>query len=195
MAEIKSALELALERTKDIKSDPEALRRHEARETGKRLFAQLVKDPGFDLKNALKETPKEQRSWVREGLFSVVKSNITLPQTEADLDRVAVMETALAELVGDRGALKELLKQVRQFFQQYLDDRKQIFDSVRRQYEPRIKQKEQQLAQQYGRPVKLDPASDPEYTRAIQDHLEQLDGQYRKVLQQVNEHIQTLYRE
>jgi hypothetical protein len=194
MGEIKSALELALERTKDIKSDPEGLRRHEARETGKRLYAKLVENPDFNLKKALKDVPKDQQSWVREGLFSVVQSNLTLPQSEDDLDRLTTIEQALHELVSDRGVMKELMGQVRQFFRQYLEDRTELTENVRRQYEPRIKQKEQQLSQQYGRRVKLDPASDPEFSRVLQDHIGRLDEQYREALGQVTEHLKGMFR-
>ncbi len=194
MGEIKTALELALERTKDIKSDPEGLRRHESQETGKRLYAKLVEDPDFDLRKALKDVPKERQKWVREGLFSVAQSNLTLPQSEKDIERLNTVEQALRELVTDRGSLKELTGQVRQFFRQYLADREELTENVRRQYEPRIKQKEQQLSQQYGRRVKLDPATDPEYTRVLQDHIGRLDEQYRGALEQVSEHIQGMFR-
>lgn len=194
MAEIKSALELALERTKDIKSDPEGLRRHEAQETGKRLYAKFLEDPEFDLKKALKETPKEKQQWVREGLFSVIQNNLTLPKSEADLERLASVEHALSALLRDKSVLSELMGQVRQFFQRYLEDKKQLTENVRRQYEPRIKQKEQQLAQQYGRKVKLDPSTDPEYTRVLQDHIGQLDDQYRNALQQVHQHLTAMFR-
>lgn len=193
MAEIKSALELALERTKDIKSDPESLRRHQAQDDGKRLYARLLEDPEFDLTGALKKVDRDRRSWVREGLFSVARSNLTLPQSEAELEKLTTIERALSELVRDKGMLKELLNQVRQFFQQYLQDREQLTEELRRQYEPRMKQKEQQMAQQYGRQVQLDPATDPEFSRVLQDHIGQLEGQYRGALQQVDEHLQTMF--
>lgn len=193
MGEIKSALELALERTKDIQSDPEALRRHEAQDQGKRIFAKAQSDPEFNVRQALKEVEKDRRTWVREGLFGIARSNLTLPQSEADLQRVETIERVLAELVRDKSTLKELMQQVRQFFQQYLDDRNQLVEGLRRQYEPRMKQKEQQMAQQYGRQVKLDPANDPEFSRVLQDHIGQLDGQYRGALQQVDDHLQSMF--
>ena len=193
MAEIKSALELALERTKDIKSDPESLRRHQAKDDGKRLYARIQEDPQFDLTGALKQVERDRRTWVREGLFSVARSNLTLPQNEADVEKITTIERVLSELVRDTSTLTELMKQVRQFFQQYLEDRNQLTEELPRQYEPRMKQKEQQMAQQYGRQVNLDPATDPEFSRVLQDHIGQLDSQYRGALQQVDEHLQTMF--
>ena len=45
MAMIKSALEIALERTKDLKADPKALAATEARQEGKRLAGEYLADP------------------------------------------------------------------------------------------------------------------------------------------------------
>ena len=195
MGEIKSALELALERTRGIPSDPEALRRHEAQDQGKRLFAKAQSDPEFDVRQALKEVGKDRRAWVREGLFGIARSNLTLPQAETDLQRVDTIERVLTALVRDRGALKELMRQVRGFFRRYLDDRNHLVEDLRRQYEPRMKQKEQQMAQQYGRQVKLDPAHDPEFSRVLQDNIGQLDGQYRGALQQVDVHLRSMFEQ
>lgn len=192
MGEIKSALEIALERTRDVQSDPQALRRHESRTAGKRLFATMREDSSFDLKKALKEIPKERRSWVREGLYEAARGNLTLPQSEADLARIDELGPVFDLLARDRGAVKQLLHQVREFFSQYLSERQQLIEELRRRYEPRLKQREQQLSQQYGREVRIDPASDPEFSKVLQDHLGQMQDQYRKALQEVDGHLQSL---
>lgn len=193
MGEIKSALELALERTKDIKGDPDAYRRSEAEKDGKRLYAKVRNGEDVDIAAALKEQPKERRGWVRQGLFDVALGNLTLPQTEADLAVIDTTERVLSVLAKDAGVLRELLGQVRQFFSQYLDDRKQLTDGLTRQFEQRLKQKEQQMAQQYGRPVKLDPMQDPEFARALQGNMEHLDGQYRNALDEVYNHLRSMF--
>lgn len=193
MGEIKSALELALERTKDIQSDPESFRRHEAEKDGKRLYAQVRAGENVDIKAALKKEPKDRRRWVRQGLFDVALSNLSLPQHEAELANLETAETVLGHLVRDTSVLSELMKQVRTFFSQYLDDRNQITEGLQKQFEPRLKQKEQQLAQQYGRAVKLDAMQDPEFSKVLQDNLERLDGQYRNALEEVYTHLRTMF--
>lgn len=193
MGEIKSALEIALERTRDIPSDPESLKRQNARTDGKRLFARLRAEDDFDLRKELKAIEKDRRAWVREGLYEVVKSNLALPQTEADLSSLDLVHQALQELISDTAVLKQLFKQVREFFSHYLEDRRHLIEQLRQQYEPRMRQREQQLAQQYGRPVKLDPASDPEFSKVLQDHMGQLEGQYRQALGQVTSHLDQLF--
>lgn len=192
MGEIKSALELALERTQDIKSDPDALRRHEARTEGKRLFAKVREDETFDVAAAIKAAPKESRDWIRQGLVEVARSSLTLPQSEADLARTRAVERALAAAVRDRGALSSLMQQVTALFTRYLEDRNQLIEELRRRWEPRLRQREQQLAQQYGRPVQLDPASDPEFAKALQENMAQLESHYRGAVEQADSHIRQL---
>jgi hypothetical protein len=193
MGEIKSAWELALERTRDIESDPEGLRRHEAETDGKRLYARLRNGEDVDVQKAIKEQPKDRRKAMRRGLFNVALENLTLPRNEGEMENVDVAERVLGELVRDRGALKSLLSQVRQFFSQYLDDRRQLTEQLRKQYEPRMKQMEQQYQQQYGRSVRLDPSSDPEFSKALNDNLGRLDQQYRSALEEVYTHLRSMF--
>lgn len=182
MGEIKSAFERAMERTADIKSDPEALHKSEARTEGKRLFAKLREEDSFDIAAALKSTDTAKRRWVRDGFYEVVKANLVLPQAEHDLDDLDLIARALEALVEDRSYIKGLVDQLRQFFAQYLGDRDQFIERLRQQYEPRIRQREQQLAQQYGRPVRIDPASDPEFAKVLRENVADLQRQYTEAL-------------
>lgn len=182
MGEIKSAFERAMERTADIKSDAEALHKNEARTEGKRLFAKLREEEGFDIAGALKKIEKDKRQWVREGFYEVAKANLVLPQSEQNLENLSLIRRALEALVKDRSHVKGLMDQMEQFLSQYLNDRDQFIERLRQQYEPRIKQREQQLAQQYGRPVRVDPATDPEFSKLLQDNLADLQSHYRQAL-------------
>jgi hypothetical protein len=194
MGEIKSALELALERTKDIKGDPEALARHEAKIEGKKLLARINEDSKLDVRKAIKEFPKEKRDWVREGLFEVLLTSINLPTEEMDLERLAPIERGLKGVIRDEGNVGYLMEQVRNLFKQYLDNRQQIIESLRSQYQGRVREREQQLAQQYGRQMKLDVSSDPEYQKAVQQHLGQLKSQYDQVVTQVRDQLRSMFR-
>lgn len=192
MGEIKSALELALERTADIKGDRESLHRHESRTEGKRLFARLREEADLDIKKAIDAAPKDRRAWIREGLLESAWANFSLPQAETDVERLDLLERVFGSLTRDRRGVSDVIRQVREVFQQYLDDRRQITEQLRRQFEPRLRQREQQLAQQYGRPVQLDPASDPEFAKVLQDQMVRLDQQYRGGLGQARQFIEQM---
>ncbi|SIQ79971.1 hypothetical protein SAMN05920897_11547 [Alkalispirochaeta americana] len=192
MAEIKSALEIALEKTRDIQGDPEAVRKHEARNEGRKMLATLRKDPDFQLKKALKAFPKNELVWVKEGLFEAVRSNLVLPQEERDLARLDELATVMKELSRDRSMVDAILQQVREFFSRYLQDRNQLIEGLTEQYGPRLKQREQQLSQQYGRPVRLEASQDPEFAKLLQDHLGNLQEQYQRALGEVETHLRSM---
>lgn len=194
MGEIKSALELALERTKDIKGDPEALARHEAKLEGKKLLARINEEPELNVRKAIKEFPKEKRDWVREGLFELLLTSINLPTDEGDLQRLGSIESGLKGVIDDEENVSYLMEQVRNLFKQYLDNRQQIIESLRTQYQGRVQEREQQMAQQYGRQMKLDVSSDPEYQKAVQQHLGQLKSQYEQVVTQVRDQLRSMFR-
>ena len=81
MSKIKSALELALEKTADISIDREAIRRDARVQEGRVLAGRYLSEPqDVDLKKALSEADKKDREGIREGLAESLLANLTLPR-------------------------------------------------------------------------------------------------------------------
>lgn len=195
MALIKSAWEIALEKTEGIKGDKASLVAASGKEEGKRLASRFFADPSSDLTQAWKEIPRERLGFVKEGFFQVVLSQLTLPRTEEDLARLEPMARALEYVIKDKGKIKYLKQQLAQFLKQCLDDKKQLSDAIMKQLGPVLKQKEAQLARQYGRPVRIDPMSDPDYAKAYNQNMGNLDGRYGEVLAQVKGELTELFEQ
>lgn len=193
MGQIKSALELALERTKDIQSDPAALRAHNARTEGKKLYAKLRDDRSFDVAAAIKTHNESVRGSVREGLFETALANLNLPQDEIDLESLPLVFAALGSVISDSRTLKTLHTQLETFLKQYIQDRTQMIEELRRQYAPRLRQREQQIAQQTGQRVRLDAASDPEFAKVLQSNMARLQQHYKSALDQVRDTLTELF--
>lgn len=193
MGEIKSALELALEKTSDVKGDRKSIEAHEHRQAGKRLLSKLQEDPNFDFKKEFKQYSKEQLVWVKEGLYEVSKTAISLPATEEELSKVRTVRKALEQIIRDTRSLNHLFDQVEQIFAQYLQNREQLVESLRNQYSQRARQREEELAKQYGQQVRVDPANDPEFQNALQQNLRQLQQQYQGVIEQIRQELDRLF--
>ena len=89
MAMIKSALEIALERSKDIKMDEAALEANALRIEGKKAAGRYLDDPeSGSLAEKLAQYSKEKRNPVREGMFEVLASQIQLPSSEASVAKL-----------------------------------------------------------------------------------------------------------
>jgi hypothetical protein len=189
MTFIKSALEIALERTDGIKSDKSALAAAEGKEEGKKLASAFFRNPGMDLAGALKSIQGERLSAVKEGFFQVILANLILPRDEEDIKRLDPAIAALELLAGNKGRIKALKGQLVQFFRQWLEDKKHLDESLRQQLGPLLKQKEAQIAQQLGKSVRIDPRTDPDYMKAYNKNMGNLENQYGKALSQAKEDI------
>lgn len=189
MSEIKSALELALERTADVKSDKTAIDAHETRQLGMKLAGRLMENASVDVQSELKKLERERREWALEGFRSVLISHLSLPAQESDLERLRTVASGLATVAKDKNAVGAIMDQVEQLLQQYLDNKNQMVESLRQQFEPRLRQKEQDLARQTGQQIKLDPASDPEFAKALNENMRRLQAQYNQVIDQARDQV------
>jgi hypothetical protein len=194
MSEIKSALELALERTADVKGDKSSLEAHEARQTGMRLAGRYLEDQSVDVAKELKHLDKSRQQPAREGFYQVLMSHLALPAQESDLQRLQVVQKGLQIVFRDRRLVQGLMEQVIQYLQQYLDTKNQLTERLRQQFEPRLRQKEQQIAQETGRQVRLDPANDPDFAKVLNQNLHRLQTQYAQVIDQAKEQLDQLGR-
>ena len=66
-------------------------------------------------------------------------------------------------------------------------------ETVERQYSIKLKKKEEEMSRQMGRPVKINPAADPEFQSMIRQYLSQLDMKYGEVLDGAKEEIKAIF--
>jgi hypothetical protein len=191
MGEIKSALELALERTADVKSDKTAIDAHDTKQWGMKLAGKLMDNPSTDVDSEFRRIDKSKREWARGGYISVLMSHLSLPSQENDLERLRTVTKGLLAVARDCKSITNIMEQVEQLLQQYLDNKNQLVESLRQQFEPRLRQKEQEIARQTGQKIKLDPANDPEFAKVLSDNISRLQSQYSQVIEQARDQVKT----
>lgn len=198
MALIKSALELALERTKDLTVDEAALEAKTLKQEGKKAVGKYLDDPeSSDLAAILAAYPKDKRKAAREGMFESLASQLQLPTNELSLEIVPRIAKGLSSLAaapvgngllgGVGGAVAEkrvaaLLQQLEGFFKQYLDDMKNVEQAIRKQWAPKLREKERQMAARMGQDVHLDPMMDPEFSAFYKQNVGAVRQQYEAAL-------------
>lgn len=195
--EIKSALELALERTADIKSDKGKLEEHDLLQTGKRIASKFLHpiedEEKIDLQAELKKYSGKQLEVIKKGIFDVIMSNLTLPSDEIDEKLMKRLEEALNILTGNKRQLSSVFQQLTQFFNQYLKNKQEIRSSLEQQFEPRLRQKEQAMAQKFGQEVHLDALQDPEFAEYLKKNFAELDNQYQEALEQMKGQLKQMF--
>ncbi len=203
MALIKSALELALERSKDIKVDEAALEANELRIEGKKAAGRYLEDPeSGSLADKLAQLPKEKRKAVREGMFDVLSAQLQLPTNEASLEKLDTLSAGFSALTAANGGIlggvgsavadkrvQALFQQLASFFQQYLEDMRNVEQAIRKQWGPKLREKERQMSSRMGQDVRIDPMSDPEFAAFYKQNVSAARAQYQGALDKAKEDL------
>jgi len=193
MGKIKSALEIALERTESVKSDKGSIGLFAAKQKGKKLANEFLdgtlgsqeEGPG-SLEEAIKKEDSGARENLKQGIFDVLISRLTLPAAKDDLKRIETAGQGLNTVIGNKH-FGEMIKQFNEVMNQYLDEAAQYEEAIKRQYAPKLRQKEEELSRRYGRQVKIDPFQDPEFVAFYNQHINALKGNYQTAVNQVRE--------
>jgi hypothetical protein len=194
MGRIKSALEIALERTESVKTDKASIGLFEAKQQGKKLANAFLEDPSKNLEDELKKAPKDQQESMKQGIFDVLIPQITLPVTAEDMPRIEAVGKGLRILLDGHAAssFATMHKQLMQVLSRYLDEVAHYDQAIRQQYAPKLRQKEEELSRRVGREVRLDPFQDPEFVTFYNQNLNALKANYQVVVDQVKDEVQKI---
>jgi hypothetical protein len=193
MGVIKSALEIAMENSKGIEGNKELVEQNRLRDEGRKLASKVLDDPAFDLKGALKGYEARLVRSVKEGLLQSLLANLVLPLDEFAMKDTKRLGESVSAIVSDTKKIGMIFSQLEGFFKEYVAERKRVVEAVGRQYGPKLKKKEEDLSRQMGRPVKINPAADPEFQSIIRQYLSQLDTKYGEALDGAKEEIRTAF--
>jgi hypothetical protein len=192
MGRIKSALEIALERTESVRGDKASIDQFEAKQRGKRLVNEFLEGTRTTLEDEIKKTPPDQRESLKQGIFDVLLSQIILPLAKDDLKRLEAVGKGLSMIIGD-SHFSALYKQLLGALSQYLEEASRYEEAIRRQYAPKLRQKEDELARRFGRRIELDPFQDPEFVAFYNQNMATLKGNYEAVVDEVREQALRLF--
>jgi dGTP triphosphohydrolase len=194
MGRIKSALEIALERTESIKGDLNSISLFVARQQGKKVANEFLEGSVETLKDEINQALDDSRDSLKQGMFDVLLSQIALPLTAEDQKWVERAGRGLAELIGG-SRFGALLKQFSQVLSQYREESAQYEEAIKRQYAPKLRQKEEELSRRLGRPVQIDPFQDPEFAAFYNQNMKQLKSGYQAAADQMREEAVKLFNE
>lgn len=193
MAKIKSAWEIALEKTEAIEVDREKLRKEENIRKAKALAGSYL---NYDeemtaqkLANDWKETAKLEGA--ADGIRQVVMQNLTLPSEQVLNDRYERLGTLLSLITTNPQAM-ELMNQISSFCKQYPEHQKQLVDQLKERFQPMLQEKAAKLRQQYGQDVPLSAENDQEFVKLANSQLEALRKQYEEGLAQAKAQLEAL---
>jgi hypothetical protein len=170
VAEIKSALELALEKAEQYgRASKEDLQEDKVKEQGRQWAVQYLKEEEVDLEKELAALPPEVQPGARLAMKEVFLRNITLPKEET-VD--ARQQRALEGMMGtatNKKAMTRLKQEVEQFWQQFLMARNTAYQQLKNNFMQTLGNYTRALESQLKTKVRLDV-----------DHLPEFQQEWRK---------------
>jgi len=198
MGEIKTALEIALERTESVKSDKSSIDQFEAKQQGKKI-ANAYLAGELDIAEELKKAPAASRESLKKGIFGVLVTQITLPSpkesentTSDSLKKIEKLGKGLAAVI-KTNEFSAMFKQMMQIFSQYLQEAAQYEQMLKQQYAPKLRQKEEELSRRLGRDIHIDPLQDPEFIAFYNQHMNALKQNYEAIVEQAREETRKMF--
>ncbi|MFC1985585.1 hypothetical protein ACFLWC_01160 [Chloroflexota bacterium] len=192
MGDIKSALEIAMEKVEKLGEATEEERlRWKYVPQGKELAARYLKGD-VNLVTELDKYEENVKKYITEGAAEVLIRNVSLPNNDAAKQNNRRAMDGLKVLKSDKGGVENTYSQIRYLFNHYAEQggqqRKQAYEQLKTDFEAKIQQAiKQQLGSFEG--MKIDVEKQPQFQQEWRTVQTQLDSQYINLL---GEYKQTL---
>ncbi len=189
MGEIRSALDIALEKTKDISVSRESLNAQELKTEGKKAATSWL--AGGD-KNALRvllnNRTDADKNLLVEGFVSIVLAATHIPAPGESTEKIHSIGEALEMLLpGEEMGI--LFSRLARILDQYTAEKEQMEQALRQQFLPRLRAKQQELAKRYGQTVNLEPEQDSEYMNLLNRNRSAIEAKYESIIVEVRERV------
>ena len=187
MSDIKSALEIAMEKVEKLGEATEEERlKWKYAPQGEELAAKYLKED-CNLVTELGQYPENVRKYVIEGAAEILTRNIDLQKNDvAKRNNRRVMD-GLKLLKNDKLSVENVYSQIRHLFNHYDEQgeqqRKQAYQSLKTEFEARLQQAaQQQLGVGSLMAAKVDVEKHPQFQMEWRKVRTQLDSQYLSLL-------------
>ena len=192
MSDIKSALEIAMEKVKEIgeATEEERLKWKYVPE-GERLAVRYIEED-YNLVAELGHYGEKATRYVIAGAVDILIRNINLPRNNlAKRNNKRAMD-GLKALKSDKVGVENVYSKIRRIFNHYVEQgeqqRKQAYESLKTEFGAKV---QQSVQQQLGLPmgVKIDVGKLPQFQGEWRKIQSQLDSQYLKLLDEYKQEL------
>jgi hypothetical protein len=190
MAEIKSTMDMVMERAARMAADAETAGGEELAQAGMRAAAAYLRGEAIDLGAQLAAQPATVLDAWRRGVVQALLRNIFLPREAEQQKGAELAMNGLVQVGQGRGELLALFGEMKKILDQYLQHRHQLKEQLEGHFAQQMGQMEAALAQQTGMAMKLKPSQHPKFQEEWQKILTQLNDQYGNALTQYKQQVE-----
>lgn len=189
MAEIKSALEIALEKAERLgRVDKEELKEQTYLDEGRRLAAKYLREEDVQINTLLDAVPVSVRPLVRKGAEETLLRNIILPRDDDAEKNVRKALKGFLKMKKNNPRVQKLTGQLEELFRAYRKTVKDTRQQLKARFGARMDDLQRQLGQELSG-KNLDIESQPQFqeqwlqvSTEINDHFNGLLEQQKKML-------------
>ncbi len=195
MGDIKSALEIAQEKAKEIgEPTEEELLNWKYLPEGERLAARYLKED-YKLLAELVRFKENAKKYVIEGAADILIRNINLPRNDVVKRTNRRVMDGLKLLKTDKVAVENVYSNLRRLFDHYAkqgeQQKKQAYESLKAEFAAKIQQALQQQMATSAR-VNIDIERQPQFQEQWQKLRAQLDAQYTKLIDEYRRELKSI---
>ncbi len=192
MAEIKSALELALEKAERYgKASPQEMQEVKWLEQARHLAAEFLREK-IDLEPELKKLPSEAQTALTKHVKEILLRNINLPREGVADDATKRAQAGILQVTRDKKAAQRVLQEINQLFTSYEQVRQNALQQLKAQFNAQLDSVRKSLEAQMQRPLKVDVENTPQFQEQWRSFEAQLNQQFEPLLDKHKAMLATL---
>jgi hypothetical protein len=186
MAEIKSTMEMVMERAARIEAggDSGELAAEEMTRAGMRAGAAYMRADPVDLVAALNDCQAGDRTLFMKGVAEALLRNIMLPREDEQQETASQAMNGLVQIGQGQSDLLALFGDLSKILDQYRQHRQHIKKQLEENFAQLMPQLEAAMAQKTGQQMKLQPSQHPKFQEEWQKSLDELNSQYGQAVEQ-----------
>ena len=193
--EIKSALEIAMEKVEQLGEVTEEERRKwKYVPEGEKLAVRYLKQ-NLNLLAELTQYEENAKKYVIEGAQDILTRDINLPKNDAARRNNKRAMDGLKILKSDKVSVENVYSRIRRIFEHYIEQgepqRKQAYESLKAEVEARMQQAVKQQLGPFAE-IKVDVESQPQFQEEWRKVQAQLDLQYIKLLDEYKHELSVI---
>lgn len=193
MGRIKSALEIALEKTENMEIDHEKIKHNSDIDSIRRIAGSYLSgDEEMTEENLKEKLSAFPSSLQREAIATVVLNSMVLPQDENGLEEKTKKISTLISLVFQSEKIVSYYGEISQHLSQYPKHKEELLSRLKEQLEPMLREKEAALREKYGQSVHLSIEDDKDSMETIRQYLERLSSQYQETLSSAKDEMKRM---
>ncbi len=192
MAEIKSALELALEKAERFgKASPEEMQEVKWQEQARQLAGEFLREK-IDLEPELKKIPPEAQSALAKYVKEILLRNINLPREGVVNDANKRAQIGMLQVARDKKAMQRVLQEIDQLYKSYAQVRQNALQQVKAQFNAQLDSVRKTMEAQMQRPLNVDVEQTPQFQEQWRNFEAQLNQQFEPLLDKHKSMLATL---